>query len=76
MDHEVTRLDAAAREALRSIATRLGAASTRELAGALGCSQAEACERLIELEQDGLVEPVVWRVTAEGRAMAGFGEGR
>lgn len=69
MDQEVLTLGAAAQAALTTIVTRLGAASTRELSGALGLTQSEALEALIELEEQGLVEPVLWRVTAEGRAL-------
>jgi Mn-dependent DtxR family transcriptional regulator len=70
MDDQVGALSARAHSALQVITTRLGAASTRELAVCLGATQSEVCETLIELEHDGLVEPVVWRVTAEGRAVA------
>ena len=70
MDDQVGALSARARRALRVITTRLRAASTRELAVCLGASDSKVCETLIELEQDGLVEPVVWWVTAEGRALA------
>lgn len=62
-------VSSAALQVLRTIATRLGAASTRELTGALGLAPGEACELLIELEEEALVEPVLWRVTTEGRAL-------
>jgi len=72
---EVYTLGDTAREALRTIAARLGAAATRELAGALDLTHSEVTEALIELEEHGLVEPVLWRVTAEGRALV-HGEAR
>ena len=59
-----------ARQVLRTIVTRLGAASTRELAAALDLTQSEVTTALAQLEYQGLVEPAAWRVTAEGRARA------
>ncbi|MDQ3092183.1 MAG: hypothetical protein M3R46_11115 [Actinomycetota bacterium] len=59
---------------LRTLRYRLGAADVSELAGALDRDRAAVLDELCKLEGSGLVEPILWRVTAEGVALARGGE--
>lgn len=55
---------------LEILRKRFGAARVEELAKATDLSKAEVLEVLCDLESDGLVEPGIYRVTADGRAVA------
>ncbi len=59
---------------LTTLRYRLGAADVSELAGALDRDRAAVLDELCKLEGSGLVEPILWRVTAEGVALARAGE--
>jgi len=59
---------------LTTLRYRLGAADVSELAGALDRDRAAVLDELCKLEGSGLVEPILWRVTAEGVALARGGE--
>ena len=73
-DHVAPACSADALALLTTLRYRLGAADVSELAGALDRDRAAVLDELCKLEGSGLVEPILWRVTAEGVALARGGE--